>query len=113
MERSNRGRLKMRSATLKVLMMCALSVAVSSCGNRVETHLAFPPVTDLKVDPEPAYPIAALEPGEAGAEAERQWHDEVLAWGRKGWRQRSEERRVGKGCVSTCRYRWWSYHKKK
>src|SRR3546814_15275400 len=23
---------------------------------------------------------------------------------------RSEERRVGKGCVSTCRYRWWPYH---
>src|SRR3546814_13957680 len=25
----------------------------------------------------------------------------------------SEERRVGKGCVSTCRSRWWPYHKKK
>src|SRR3546814_12465579 len=23
---------------------------------------------------------------------------------------RSEERRVGKECVSTCRYRWWTYH---
>src|SRR3546814_14122844 len=23
---------------------------------------------------------------------------------------RSEERRVGKACVSTCRYRWWHYH---
>src|SRR3546814_19764021 len=23
--------------------------------------------------------------------------------------QRSEERRVGKACVSTCRYRWWPY----
>src|SRR3546814_10681763 len=23
---------------------------------------------------------------------------------------RSEERRVGKACVSTCRYRWWPYH---
>src|SRR3546814_15921538 len=22
----------------------------------------------------------------------------------------SEERRVGKECVSTCRYRWWPYH---
>src|SRR3546814_16497310 len=28
-------------------------------------------------------------------------------------RQRSEERRVGKECVSTCRYRGWPYHKKK
>src|SRR3546814_19611549 len=25
----------------------------------------------------------------------------------------SEERRVGKGCVSTCRSRWSQYHKKK
>src|SRR3546814_15384141 len=28
------------------------------------------------------------------------------------WR-RSEERRVGKECVSTCRSRWWPYHYKK
>src|SRR3546814_9171604 len=28
-----------------------------------------------------------------------------------GWRQtRSEERRVGKACVSTCRSRWSPYH---
>src|SRR3546814_15032207 len=26
---------------------------------------------------------------------------------------RSEERRVGKECVSTCRSRWWRYNKKK
>src|SRR3546814_18160250 len=26
---------------------------------------------------------------------------------------RSEERRVGKGCVSTCKSRWAPYHKKK
>src|SRR3546814_20188123 len=24
--------------------------------------------------------------------------------------RRSEERRVGKACVSTCRSRWWPYH---
>src|SRR3546814_21092155 len=27
-----------------------------------------------------------------------------------GWRHRSEERRVGKECVSTCRSRWSPYH---
>src|SRR3546814_21053592 len=27
--------------------------------------------------------------------------------------RRSEERRVGKECVSTCRYRWSPYHEKK
>src|SRR3546814_13411764 len=26
------------------------------------------------------------------------------------WVSRSEERRVGKECVSTCRSRWWPYH---
>src|SRR3546814_17547530 len=28
-------------------------------------------------------------------------------------KERSEERRVGKECVSTCRSRWWPYHYKK
>src|SRR3546814_15789691 len=34
---------------------------------------------------------------------------------RRGWPadQRSEERRVGKECVSTCRSRWSPYHSKK
>src|SRR3546814_14997326 len=31
----------------------------------------------------------------------------ALAWGEK---DRSEERRVGKECVSTCRSRWSPYH---
>src|SRR3546814_19978476 len=30
-----------------------------------------------------------------------------------GGRIRSEERGVGKECVSTCRSRWWPYHYKK
>src|SRR3546814_17702708 len=34
-----------------------------------------------------------------------------LAYGRET--QRSEERRVGKECVSTCRSRWLPYHEKK
>src|SRR3546814_18637621 len=29
---------------------------------------------------------------------------------RRGGQARSEERRVGKACVSTCRYRWSQYH---
>src|SRR3546814_11745743 len=31
----------------------------------------------------------------------------------RAWRGRSEERRVGKECGSTCRSRWSAYHKKK
>src|SRR3546814_14039105 len=32
----------------------------------------------------------------------------LVRW--EGWRLRSEERRVGKECVSTCSYRWSPYH---
>src|SRR3546814_14831366 len=37
----------------------------------------------------------------------------LLREGFLGDRFRSEERRVGKGCVSTVRSRWWPYHSKK
>ena len=72
---------------LAVLMICAASVAVSSCASRVETLVKFPPVADLAQTAEPEYPIAALEPGEAGAKAEKEWNDKILIWGRKGWAQ--------------------------
>src|SRR3546814_11640670 len=36
-----------------------------------------------------------------------------LAGAPTAYRQISEERRVGKECVSTCRSRWWPYHYKK
>src|SRR3546814_18049122 len=37
-----------------------------------------------------------------------EWHQDYGYW-----YKRSEERRVGKECVSTCRYRWSPYHAKK
>src|SRR3546814_17243044 len=37
--------------------------------------------------------------------------DEVIA--ENGWQWRSEERRVGKAWVSSCRSRWSPYHEKK
>src|SRR3546814_1480556 len=41
-----------------------------------------------------------------------EWEDLIL--NDKVWEQirelESEERRVGKECVSTCRYRWWPFH---
>src|SRR3546814_19340630 len=40
----------------------------------------------------------------------RQVNEGIRIAGRK---PRSEERRVGKECVSTCRSRWASYHSKK
>src|SRR3546814_18332087 len=36
-----------------------------------------------------------------------------IKWGRDDLLARSEERRVGKECVSTCRSRWSPYHYKK
>jgi len=72
----------MRSTLLKILTVSALCVAVSSCGSRVETRLAFPPAADLKVTAEPAYPEAALAAGAEGEQAERKWWNNVLTWGR-------------------------------
>src|SRR3546814_12949510 len=54
--------------------------------------------------------MAALE---AGYKVDDQVIDEPVTIG--GWspRNRSEARRVGKECVSTCRSRWSPYHHKK
>src|SRR3546814_8860863 len=42
---------------------------------------------------------------------ENDMREMVLQVFTNGWtRFRSEERRVGKECVSTCRSRWWPYH---
>src|SRR3546814_17060616 len=54
---------------------------------------------------------------ETGESPERAVVRLVLADGTEyheaGHIERSEERRVGKECVSKCRYRWSPYHKKK
>lgn len=42
----------------------------------------YPPAADLRAAAEPTYPVAALEPGPAGEQAERAWWNEVLLWGR-------------------------------
>src|SRR3546814_12431446 len=46
------------------------------------------------------------------AEGERAAARATLRYARPGL-ERSEERRVGKECVSTCRARWTPYHEKK
>src|SRR3546814_7796577 len=43
----------------------------------------------------------------AGAERDEHFGDVPLLYGKT---ERSEERRVGKECVSTCRSRWSQYH---
>src|SRR3546814_17103366 len=52
---------------------------------------------------------AAIRPGEGDFNFERlQWAE--VALGQDDLDSRSEERRVGKECVSTCRSRWSPYH---
>src|SRR3546814_13214860 len=54
--------------------------------------------------------------GESGRQLDLDWQQ--CRWGqrshhlRREGRVRSEERRVGKECVSTCRSRWSPYHSK-
>src|SRR3546814_3822268 len=50
-------------------------------------------------------PVAPYLPG--GVQAEQQWDETEI---RDRAFRRSEERRVGKECVSTCRSRWSTYH---
>src|SRR3546814_14592214 len=52
--------------------------------------------TDAPAAPEPAEPVSSIDVGQLV---------EALASS-----DRSEERRVGKECVSTCRSRWSPYH---
>src|SRR3546814_12554233 len=52
------------------------------------------------------YAWVLLEPGVARAFA----YNIMLVAGISTLLVRSEERRVGKECVRTCRSRWWPYH---
>src|SRR3546814_9447747 len=54
-----------------------------------------------------AVPRASFFP--AGRQHGQRWHAPVRAFGETGLGNRSEERRVGKECVSTCRSRWAPY----
>src|SRR3546814_11031615 len=38
------------------------------------------------------------------------WDGDIVVWDSLAIVERSEERRVGKECVSTCRSRWSPYH---
>ena len=68
----------MLSKKLRILLVSACCVAASSCANRVETQIQFPPAADIKVVQEPKYPLEAL----TDPAAEAKWWDDVLLWGR-------------------------------
>src|SRR3546814_7299600 len=54
--------------------------------------------------PDPAGAAGDRGPGDEGGRAARGLAHHTLG------KDRSEERRVGKECVSTCRSRWWPCH---
>src|SRR3546814_17975267 len=79
----------------------------------ITAHIVMPRTTPmLKVDSVRAMGGKAILHGDAYDDARE--HAEQLVR-EKGWTMvhpydRSEERRVGKECVSTCRSRWSPYH---
>lgn len=72
----------MWSKALLTLTLAAVCVGASSCGSRDVTLKTFPPVADLSPAIEPPYPAAALQPGQAGEDAEAAWWNRILLWGR-------------------------------
>src|SRR3546814_12263550 len=51
-----------------------------------------------------------MEYGNSSIMVGNEWSDDHRSPANLGGKNRSEERRVGKECVSTCRYRWSPYH---
>src|SRR3546814_13819296 len=54
--------------------------------------------------------VRVLQSAVLGEGPHRPCHDRGAGTGRTPEAGRSEERRVGKESVSTCRSRWWTYH---
>src|SRR3546814_6187301 len=82
---------------------CALVTGVQTC--------ALPISVALRVDLEAPTPVVLITPAPAGSNDWQLRRPYVrLAGVDQATGSRSEERRVGKECVSTCRSRWSPYH---
>src|SRR3546814_5896703 len=79
---------------------CALVTGVQTCA------LPIPPLPLAQEPAAPAFRLPQLVPVAA---EERPHHPQPRRCD-QGPQGRSEERRVGKECVSTCRSRWSPYH---
>src|SRR3546814_5197799 len=83
---------------------CALVTGVQTCALPIsDAATALLEPTNKKGAPTGA-PFFARE-----VRSGRTQHQDVQTR-QRGRAVRSEERRVGKECVSTCRSRWWPYH---
>src|SRR3546814_4799482 len=83
---------------------CALVTGVQTCALPI-----LRPNPSLAIDAEN---VAGSGPYRAlgGAEVTATIELPIELGGKRSARNRSEERRVGKECVSTCRSRWSTYH---
>src|SRR3546814_3243941 len=95
---------------------CALVTGVQTCALPISSRLrvkSFSPGWRLFRPPEGHMPFEPFHLLRFGLSLPLQKFSDRAAETRIGDIMRSEERRVGKECVSTCRYRWSPYHKKK
>src|SRR3546814_10006809 len=81
---------------------CALVTGVQTCALPIFCLVAMEPPTSMNAD---AVRDEKLKVLQALTPIDERNVDRVTVRG-----QRSEERRVGKECVSTCRSRWSPYH---
>src|SRR3546814_17631131 len=71
--------------------------------------------SDLRIEDDPVGQIGGDDRGAALQDPEREAVERLSVGRGRGvlYEERSEERRVGKECVSTCRSRWSPAHSKK
>src|SRR3546814_1907164 len=91
-----------RCALVTGVQTCALPISATCSAKRPPSPLTRS--TIMHAD------IAVLAGDGIGPEVTRAALDVLRAIGQRYGHQRSEERRVGKECVSTCRSRWSPYH---
>src|SRR3546814_4934570 len=82
---------------------CALVTGVQTCALPI-----YHGVAPALADDFPNRPITMIVPFPPGGSTDISTRLLAAEMGK-----RSEERRVGKECVSTCRYRWSPYHEEK
>src|SRR3546814_12008760 len=83
------------------------------CSNATHPADCGMPYAALRLSPSTSQTGALAEAGAADAACTSDAKHSSSPQIRKRLNMRSEERRVGKECVSTCRSRWSPYHYKK